>query len=307
LQLILNVFLEHLPRARQRRFFLVRVAFAAPLALLLALLSSHLLAADAVPEPVTLRENEAQALEGGAADRIAQLENALIASAANLARVRIDNRELSQRVDLLDGQVAHLDDAITAQSERLAQLQADFAARDATAAEQVSLLEAQAAGLNAALKAQSERLAQLQADLAARDAAAERGVLSRQNVALVLGVAGLIVGGLGCVFALSARRRVMRAAEIKRLPATEPLDRVAAAPAQSRFAKKREVISDERSDDDSSGIDGEDGLDNKIDLATAYMAMGKRAAALELLQSVLASGNAQQQQEARRLKDRWQG
>ncbi|MDR2212721.1 MAG: hypothetical protein LBE21_03735 [Pseudomonadales bacterium] len=44
---------------------------------------------------------------------------------------------------------------------------------------------------------------------------------------------------------------------------------------------------------------------NEIDLAAAYMAMGRREEALDLLEQVLMNGSVKQRREARRLRERW--
>ncbi len=68
------------------------------------------------------------------AETIAALENQLAISEENLDRVRLENAELTARFNELSEQVDILQNIIAMQDERLAQLQADLAARNAEAA-----------------------------------------------------------------------------------------------------------------------------------------------------------------------------
>src|SRR5690606_7021293 len=51
---------------------------------------------------------------------------------------------------------------------------------------------------------------------------------------------------------------------------------------------------------------GQDECDTKLDLATAYEAMGDVADAIEILDEVIAEGNPSQVETAKRLKQSWQ-
>jgi len=68
------------------------------------------------------------------AETIAALENQLAISEENLDRARLENAELTARFNELSEQVDILQNIIAMQDERLAQLQADLAARNAEAA-----------------------------------------------------------------------------------------------------------------------------------------------------------------------------
>jgi FimV-like protein len=282
------------------------IAFAA------VVLSGNLLAADATPTPppvqprdqLILLEGEPQAAEGSAEDltaTIARLESELMVSEENLDRVRIEYRELSQRLDMLDRQVSLLNNVIEVENYRLAKLQADLAAQN-----------------EAAARAALERGSGLSA------------LVSSGNAGLLMGAGGLIVIVVGLLFFANARRRrAVAEAEVYDLP-TGPIDdqpmlltagaaavaEVAsdsAAQAQAGIANELEVNPEDLRFDDTMVFDDDAEVVenvtevNKIDLATAYMAMGNREGALALLDDVIMLGNAEQQQEARRLKDRWQG
>ncbi|HWK53699.1 MAG TPA: FimV/HubP family polar landmark protein [Hyphomicrobiales bacterium] len=71
-----------------------------------------------------------QGLAGGSADleaTIAQLENELMLSEENLDRARLENRELTERLTMLEEQIVILQNIITIEDERLAQMQTDLA------------------------------------------------------------------------------------------------------------------------------------------------------------------------------------
>jgi FimV-like protein len=274
-------------------------------------LSGSLLAADAAPTPppapardqLILLENEPQAAEGSAEDltaTIARLESELMMSEENLDRARIQYRELSQRLEMLDRQNSLLNNVIEVESYRLAKLQADLAAQNEAAAREA--LE-RGTGLSA--------------------------LFASRNAGLLMGVGGLVVIVVGFLFFSNARRRrAVAEAEVYDLPAgaivdepvtltvgTAAIAEVAsdsAAQAQGGIANELEVNPEDLRFDDTMVFDEEEVEEiapevNKIDLATAYMAMGNRNGALAELDEVLANGTPEQQEEARRLKDRWQG
>jgi pilus assembly protein FimV len=72
----------------------------------------------------------------------------------------------------------------------------------------------------------------------------------------------------------------------------------------TEFDRQRERSLSDSSEDDFVFADDGDPLSTKLDLARAYIDMGDDDGARQILEEVLAEGNAEQQQDARELLDR---
>lgn len=288
-----------------------------------------------------------QGLAGGSTDletTIALLENDLMLSEENLDRARLENRELTERLSMLEEQIAILQNIITIEDERLAQMQTDLARQAEDAAR--ALLEQRESG-NGVL-----------------------GFLRGGPLKWLVGLGGVLVLVLGGMALANNRRRQALAdadeyaldddVEVPDLSEAGAVIGAPLPPETDTSDDERLLMSsryrhpDDPDDGDSFGegeqvdlertITGagdestleldtldlsalafddttvvpededepypehaETASDTKLDLAVAYEAMGDLPGALEILDEVLVSGDQAQQAEAQRLKDKWQG
>lgn len=282
-------------------FPFARHALTAALAALLFSGALHAAEAQGSRDQLILLENEpaAEAGDEDLAATIARLETELMLSEERLDRAQLEYQELSERLTMLDQQVALLRNVIEVEHERLAQLQMELAQQN-----------------EAAARAALERGSGL-------------GDLFGANTGFLAGLGGLVIIVLGLLLMGNARRRKAVAeaeaftlepvaadeAETENVVARENRAvaeeaSVAAEPAQQQVATSElEVNPEDLVFDDTMVFDDVEDEPapevNKIDLATAYMAMGNREGAQKLLDEVLVEGTPEQQEEARRLKVRW--
>lgn len=268
------------------------------------------------------------------AETIAALENQLAISEENLDRARLENAELTARFNELSEQVDILQNIIAMQDERLAQLQADLAARNA----------------EAALAAAAQPIV----DTPAQPPQADNSIMGKLSsvfentlvlvsslLALILLVVGFLVWRRRAAqdamddFDMAEAAMAGGAAGAMELDELDSEDHSL----ESLAASLGQVDTDDSDDDSDTAVSddhefdlGEISLDDslfeiddedeaqetgeepisdrdeastKLDLAVAYEAMGDLDGAKEILNEVVAEGNAEQIAEANKLLQKW--
>jgi len=125
---------------------------------------------------------------------IAALENELMISEENLDRARLENRELTERLTMLEEQIDLLQNIIAIEDERLAQLQGELAQQAEAAARALNEAREAASGLESLSGSGS---------MADKVMAFVQGNIGR----LILGLGGLLVIVLALLAAMNIRRK----------------------------------------------------------------------------------------------------